>query len=71
MKILHLLQHLNIVLFISVSITNIIQVIVTKLMPEASLNKLIYKQVKKKQLLYNVLTFTKKKELLLDVIKEG
>lgn len=52
-----------------VLITDTTQVIVTELMPEASLDKLIHKQVKKKQIFHNALPFTKKVELLLDVVK--
>jgi serine/threonine protein kinase len=68
-KILRSLRHPNIVLFMGVSITETTRVIVTELMPGASLDKLIHKQVKKKQAFHNALTFTKKVELLLDVVK--
>ncbi len=68
-KILRSLRHPNIVLFMGVAITERSKLIVTELMPGASLDKLLHKRVAQTKRFHNVININKKVELLLDVVK--
>jgi serine/threonine protein kinase len=52
-----------------VAMTETTRLIVTELMHGASLDILVHKKVRKTRLFHNVISFSKKIELLMDVIK--
>jgi serine/threonine protein kinase len=69
-QILRSLRHPNIVLFMGVSINDTKRFIVTELMPGKSLDIMIHKHSKRITNKYhNALTFDRKVDLLLDVIR--